>query len=226
MRFDYDFINGASYGGGGSVSKLKANAKSGIRDLAKRQSGVMVFVGFITMLGFGFIPIFIEMNIRTDDNAHYSFWIFAVIGFFFFKYGRGKIRDYNEIGTTLLFLDGHCGRIGGTIVGRSKIKAIPTTKTITLRLLCKEFYKTKVNDRVQFNEAIRFQEGIDPEINSDLEGCSEIRFRIDIPRELPPSLNGKSRGTIHWYVELEGEFTALSGRTVDVKRIWKVPVTL
>jgi hypothetical protein len=212
--------------GNSNIESLTEASKTGITDISNRQSITFIAIGFIAMVVFGLAPILIEFNIRTDDNFHYMFWMFAVIGFFFYRYGRGKVRDYNEIGQLILFLNDSRGVIGGEMSGSCNIKGIPTTEKITLCLVSKEIYKTRNNDEIKLNEVIRFRKVIEPSIDSDLTGNSVLHFAIQIPENCSPSFAKGSLGKIHWYVELAGEFTALSGRTVLLNRVWKVPVSV
>ncbi|WP_292949819.1 MULTISPECIES: hypothetical protein [unclassified Neptuniibacter] len=208
-----------------NVGSFTEASIDGIIDISKRQSTTFIVLGFIVMFVFGLAPILIEFNVRTDDNFHYFFWLFSVIGFFFFNYGRGKIRDYNEFGPLLLLLDEGRGVIGGDIAGRFNIKGIPTAKKVDLHLICKELYKTRVNDEIKLREIIRLKQEIEPLIDSNLSGQSDIEFETIIPENYLPSFANGSSGKIHWYIELAGEFTALSGRTVVVDRRWRVPIS-
>ncbi|WP_415897744.1 hypothetical protein ACMXYX_04695 [Neptuniibacter sp. QD72_48] len=209
-----------------NVKYLIKESSAGIEDISGGQSYVMAFVGFFVMLGFGVVPIFIELNIRTTDKMHYIFWVFSLVGFFFCKYGFKKINEYKEIGKSTLFLEDGCGRIGDRIAGHFKIQGIPTPKPLTLSLSCNEIYRVEANEKLGFKESNLFKESIDPQVKSDFQGCSEVFFDLPISKDLEPSFAKSRNGIAHWYIKLEGEFTALSGRTVDVKRIWKVPVTL
>lgn len=208
-----------------NVASMIVQASQGIKSISSREEPVMIFIGLITMIGFGLPPIFIEMNVRTTDKFHFTFWIFAVIGFFFFRYGLKKRQEYNEIGSPLLFLKDISGQIGGVIKGELSINAVPTEKKLEVRLYCEEAYRTRYDNKSKTVSAVLFEARTEPLVSTNTSRKSDISFGIAIPEGFLPSHAKGDRGIIYWHVDLIGEFTSSSGKNLDVVRTWRVPVT-
>ncbi|MCV6611431.1 MAG: hypothetical protein OIF55_11730 [Amphritea sp.] len=207
-----------------NVRYMTKRASEGIKDLQIRKYLVYLGGGLVGMVGFGLIPVFAYMTIKSDAVFFLFFWFLAIVSFLFFKYGSKKVQEYNEVGDAVLFIDGVCGVVGHSISGFFDLNGLSIVGVEQVSLTCCEVYRYKSDDKTEIRRVYRYRDVITPHVDSDLCNSTRISFETAIPDNLLPSYTQTSHGMLHWYVEFRGEFESSTGKTLSVERLWRIPV--
>ena len=190
-----------------------------IRSGAKK--GMFIMWGFAIVWNAISSPILfvLEDELKKDNYAALIALLFPLIGVFLIRKAWQSTQEWQRFGIIELEMDPFPGSIGGHVGGSLKIKNFRNSNAqVKVELESVYSYMSGSGDNRSRRESIKWAEGGFAKVVAAINGV-EVRFRFDVPDNLPESDIKQSGDYNFWRVKVSSEIEG-----ADLNREYNIPV--
>lgn len=161
----------------------------------------------------------LDDEIKDGNYAALIGLLFPLVGLFLIRQAWKMTREWQRFGVIELEMDPFPGSIGGHVGGSLLVKNIyDFNAKFKVELECVYSYMSGSGDDRSRRENIKWAEGGDAKVVAGGNGV-RIKFRFDIPENLPESDNVQSGDYYFWRFKVSADL-----KGTDLKREYNIPV--